>query len=164
MAKNKNNAAQGQLLKKAPLPKMPEGYYSGDKPNPNLRKFAEEHCTLYDPENDSYAVRKAFNSPVDVEKRKSPITDLHIYWSKKPPDAIREYIKHYSKPGDLVLDPFSGSGMTSMVCRELGRHSIAIDLSPAATFITKNYCTAVDAEAFRAECQRVLTAVKAKHG
>ena len=37
MAKPKNNAAQGNLLKKAPLPKMPEGYYSGDKPNPNLR-------------------------------------------------------------------------------------------------------------------------------
>ena len=36
---------------------MPEGYYSGDKPNPNLRRFVEENATPYDPEADDYDVR-----------------------------------------------------------------------------------------------------------
>jgi 16S rRNA G966 N2-methylase RsmD len=68
---------------------------------------------------------------------------MHTYWSKKPHDAIREYIKHYTKPGDLVLDPFCGSGGTVLSALMEGRKAIAIDRSPAATFITKNYCTPV---------------------
>ncbi len=37
------------------IPKMPEGYYSGDKPNPNLRAFVEAHLSErpYDPETDN---------------------------------------------------------------------------------------------------------------
>jgi hypothetical protein len=40
--------------KKRPVPQMPEGYYFGDKPNPNLRAFVEAHLAErpYDPETD----------------------------------------------------------------------------------------------------------------
>jgi len=31
-----------------PARPIPEGYYSGDKPKPNLRRFADEHATPYD--------------------------------------------------------------------------------------------------------------------
>ncbi|MCI0526656.1 MAG: hypothetical protein L0Y56_04280, partial [Nitrospira sp.] len=48
--------------------------------------------------------------------------------------------------GDLVLDPFCGSGGTALAALMEGCKAIAIDRSPAATFITKNYCTPVDAE------------------
>jgi DNA modification methylase len=34
-----------------------------------------------------------------------------------------------SKPGDVVLDPFGGSGTVGMVSRALGRKSVLIDLS-----------------------------------
>ena len=53
-------------------------------------------------------------------------------------------ICHYTKPGDLVVDPFCGSGGTALAALMEGRKAIAIDRSPAATFITKNYCTPVD--------------------
>ena len=143
---------------------MPGGYYSGDKPNPNLQVFVEKHSKPYNFIGDSYDIDSAFTTPLKVEKRKTPITDLHIYWSKKHPKAIRQYIEHYTKPGDLILYPFCGSGMTNFVAKELSRHSFAIDLSPAATFIAKNYCSPVDAKAVREECKRVLAAVKRKHG
>ena len=55
-----------------------------------------------------------------------------------------QYIRHYTQPGDLVLDPFCGSGGTALAALMEGRKAIAIDRSPAATFITKNYCTPVD--------------------
>jgi len=45
-----------------------------------------------------------------------------------------------------VLDPFCGSGGTALAALMEGRAAIAIDLSPAATFITKNYCTPVDVD------------------
>ena len=69
---------------------------------------------------------------------------MHTYWSKKPHTAIIQYIKHYTKPGDLVLDPMCGSGSTALASLMELRKAIAIDLSPAATFITKNYCTPIN--------------------
>ncbi|MCL5958694.1 MAG: hypothetical protein M1358_05135 [Chloroflexi bacterium] len=132
------------------IPNMPDGYYSGDKPNPNLRAFVEAHIKEqpYDPETDDYDI-PAFEDPLTVGNRRDAINDLHIYWSKKPYQAIRQYIRHYTKAGDLVLDPFCGSGTTALASLLEGREVIAIDRSPAATFITKNYCTPVDAEELR---------------
>ena len=122
---------------------MPEGYYSSG-PNPNLAKFVEENATPYDPETDDYNV-PPFDKPITTTKA-TAIYNMHAYWSKKPHDAIQEYIKHYTLPGDLVLDPFCGSGSTALAALLEKRKVIAIDLSPAATFITKNYCTPVDTD------------------
>ena len=143
---------------KSTVPRMPEGYYSGDKPNPNLRAFVEEHLQEkpYDPVNDDYDI-PAFDKPIKTTKA-TAIYNMHTYWSKKPHDAIRQYITHYTEPGDLVLDPFCGSGGTALAALMEGRKAIAIDRSPAATFITKNYCTPVDVE----ELQKAFAELKAR--
>jgi hypothetical protein len=47
----------------AATPKIPDGYYSGDKPNPSLRAFVEQNAALYDPESDDYDI-PAFNQPL----------------------------------------------------------------------------------------------------
>lgn len=106
---------------------LPEGYYSGDKPNPNLRAFVEQHVKErpYDPVIDDYGV-PAFDKPQSVANRRDAINDLHIYWSKKPYSAIKQYIRHYTKPGDLVLDPFCGSGGTALAALMEERKAIAI--------------------------------------
>jgi len=139
---------------------MPEGYYSGDKPNPNLRAFVEQHLREkpYDPLTDAYEV-PAFDKPIMATKA-TAIYNMHTYWSKKPHGAIREYIRHYTQPGDLVLDPFCGSGSTALAALMEGRKVIAIDRSPAATFITKNYCTPVDVEALQAAFAELQAKVK----
>lgn len=41
------------------------------------------------------------------------------------------FIRLFTDAGDWVLDPFVGSGTTSIVARELGRHSLGIDLHPS---------------------------------
>jgi len=134
---------------------MPEGYYSSG-PNPNLRRFVEEHATPYEPETDDYDV-PPFDRPITTTKA-TAIYNMHTYWSKKPHGAIRQYITHYTQSGDIVLDPFCGSGGTALVALMEGRAAIAIDLSPAATFITKNYCTPVDVD----ELQRAFGELKAE--
>jgi DNA modification methylase len=153
--KSKTSPRQPSLLPKRPIPQMPEGYYSSG-PNPNLHRFVEEHATTYDPATDKYKV-KPFDKPITTTKA-TAIYNMHTYWSKKPHDAIREYIKHYTKPGDIVLDPFCGSGGTALAALMEGRAAIAIDLSPAATFITKNYCTPVDVD----ELQRAFEELQRK--
>jgi len=154
MPKQKPSPHQSPLFKRS-VPQMPDGYYSSG-PNPNLRKFVEEHATPYDPEHDDYNV-PPFDVPITTTKA-TAIYNMHTYWSKKPHDAIQQYIRHYTQPGDLVLDPFCGSGGTALAALMEGRAAIAIDLSPAATFITKNYCTPVDVD----ELQRAFEELKAK--
>ncbi|MEI7990261.1 MAG: DNA methyltransferase, partial [Chloroflexota bacterium] len=155
MSNKKPTHGQISLIPKAPVPPMPEGYYSAG-PNPNLQKFVEEHAKPYDPETDHYDV-PPFDQPITTTKA-TAIYNMHTYWSKKPHDAIQQYIRHYTQPGDLVLDPFCGSGGTALAALMEGRCAIAIDLSPAATFITKNYCTPVDVD----ELQRAFEELKAK--
>jgi len=153
------NEKQSQFFGRQ-VPKMPEGYYSGDKPNPNLKAFVEQHVRErpYNPATDDYNV-PAFNKPIETTKA-TAIYNMHTYWSKKPHDAIRQYIRHYTQPGDLVLDPFCGSGGTALAALMEGRKAIAIDRSPAATFITKNYCTPVDVNELREAFEELKRKVK----
>lgn len=143
-----------------PIPKMPEGYYSGDKPNPNLRSFVEAHILEcpYDSKTDAYDVR-AFDRPLKTKKT-TAIYNMHTYHQgKKPHDAIREYVQHYTQAGDLVLDPFCGSGSTALAALMEGRRAVAVDRSPAATYVTKNYCTLVDPNGLRAALESLRAAV-----
>ena len=53
-----------------------------------------------------------------------------------PPELPRRCVLAGSKPGDVVLDPFAGSGTTLMVARSLGRDYIGIDLNPESAVLT----------------------------
>lgn len=138
MSKRSLSPHQPSLFQRE-VPQMPEGYYSSG-PNPNLHRFVEEHAKPYDPATDDYNL-PPFDQSITTTKT-TAVYNMHSYHQgKKPHDAIRQYIRHYTKPGDLILDPFCGSGGTGLASLMEGRAVIAIDLSPAATFITKNYCT-----------------------
>ena len=50
--------------------------------------------------------------------------------TQKPLELIRRLVLASSRPGDLVLDPFAGSGTTAVVAEELGRRWIACDADP----------------------------------
>jgi len=127
-------------------PRVPEWdprcYDGGNGPNPYLAEWIAEHAKPYDPATDDYR-REALAEALKASKT-AAIYNMHTYRSKKPYDAIVQYIEHYTQPGDIVLDPFCGSGSTALSALTLGRHAVAIDLSPAATFITKNYCCPID--------------------
>lgn len=48
------------------------------------------------------------------------------------PQVARNLILRYSKNGEVVLDPFVGSGTTLIECKLLGRRGIGVDINPAA--------------------------------
>ena len=54
------------------------------------------------------------------------------YATQKPLGILRRIIQASSAEGDLVLDPFAGSGTTGAAAIELGRSVVLIDESPDA--------------------------------
>ena len=99
--------------------------------------------TLALPGLDSYD-REPFAKHISAGKNTS-IYSAHSYHTKVPYQGIIPYIEHYTEPGDVVLDPFCGSGMTGVAAILSGRDAILYDISPAAVHIARNYTTPCDA-------------------
>lgn len=124
----------------------------------DLTTFIQKYATSYDPDSDTYR-RPPFAQPVKAGKN-SPIYNAHSYHTKVPPEGIVPYIEHYTNPGDLILDPFCGSGMTGVAALMTSRNAILNDLSPAAVHIARNYTTPVDIEVLKQEFEWIKRAVK----
>ncbi len=124
----------------------------------DLAEFIQLFGKPYNPVTDNYR-RPSFAMPVKAGKA-TAIYNAHSYHTKVPPQGIEPYIAHYTDSGDLVLDPFCGSGMTGVAALMQGRYVILNDLSPAAAHIAYNYCTPVDVQALKKEFERIKLAVK----
>jgi DNA modification methylase len=48
----------------------------------------------------------------------------------KPPSLIRHMLANSTRRGDVVLDPFAGSGSTMVACELMGRRAALIELEP----------------------------------
>lgn len=54
----------------------------------------------------------------------------NIHPTEKPVSLIEKLVEMSTDVGDLIVDPFSGSGSTSVAAKNLGRDSIAFELDP----------------------------------
>jgi len=55
-------------------------------------------------------------------------TGNRLHPTQKPVDLLSKFIRSYSRPGDVILDPFAGSGSTAVAAKQLKRHFVAIEL------------------------------------
>lgn len=151
-------------------------------PNPFIKEFIEENGHPYDEETDNYQC-EPYASDIS-EGKTDPIYMAHTYHTKVPHKAIMHYILHYTKPGDLVLDGFCGTGMTALAAKICGsdrledkngfskeelnnwgpRNAINSDLSPIATFIAHNYLNDVDPVEFNNEFSELIGCAEQKFG
>jgi hypothetical protein len=65
---------------------------------------------------------------------------IHEYPGRKPWYVVREYTERYSGPGEVILDPFCGSGVIPCESLITRRRAIALDIDPLAVFISKMTC------------------------
>ncbi|HET6448545.1 MAG TPA: site-specific DNA-methyltransferase [Conexibacter sp.] len=71
----------------------------------------------------------------DYEKWFSPIwrvggASTREHPAPYPREIAHRLVRMFSFAGDVVLDPFAGTGTTSLAASELGRHSIAVEIEP----------------------------------
>ncbi len=60
---------------------------------------------------------------------------VHPYFTRRPSNVVRDYIKHFTCKGGRVLDPFGGSGVTAIEAFLENRCGIHNDINPLANFI-----------------------------
>lgn len=66
---------------------------------------------------------------MDVPKPKGKERSESKHLTLKPIKLMEHLINVFTKPGDIVLDPFSGSGTTGVACVNTGRRYIGIELT-----------------------------------
>lgn len=146
-------------------------------PNPFIEEFISEKGAPYEEANDNYH-REPFSSDVS-EGKGDLIYRAHNYHTKVPYKAIMRYILHYTEPGDIVYDGFSGTGMTGVAAQMCGssstslkmellsavpdakwgtRKAILNDLSPVASFISYNQNYPVNGREFERLAKSILDA------
>jgi hypothetical protein len=74
--------------------------------------------------------------------KESSLQQLAPYVGKLKSGMVDVLIELYSRPGDVVLDPFCGAGVVPLECMIMGRHAIANDLSPYAYTVTRGKLSA----------------------
>lgn len=159
-------------------------------PNPFLEDFVRAYGRSFSKEEEYQ--REPLAADVSAGKN-DPVYTAHSYHTKVPHRAIVEYILHYTSPGDVVLDPYCGSGMTGVAALRCGeaphlgspviqeaaasapqaampsaaagsRIPILADLAPAATFLSAVYTQDLDSAAYEAATAEVLRRVHARVG
>ncbi|HGD1660441.1 DNA methyltransferase [Pseudomonas aeruginosa] len=86
-------------------------------PNPFISSFVSHLGKPY--VSGEGFVHEPFAADVS-EGKMDPIYNAHSYHTKVPHKAIMRYILHYTQPGDIVYDPFCGTGMTGVAAQLCG--------------------------------------------
>tara|TARA_A100001015_G_scaffold308607_1_gene406528 strand:- start:633 stop:1490 length:858 start_codon:yes stop_codon:yes gene_type:complete len=67
------------------------------------------------------------------KERLKDINNQKLHNTQKPEELLLRIVLSSTKPGDIVLDPFFGTGTTGVICKKLGRKFIGIEKN--ATYI-----------------------------
>lgn len=60
---------------------------------------------------------------------------IHPYWARKPLNIIESIVCNYSKEGDVVADPFMGSGTSIIAAIKNNRNAVGCDLNPVSKLL-----------------------------
>ncbi len=123
---------------------------SNPMPNFRGRRFQNAHETLIWATRDqkskgytfNYDAMKAANDDVQMRtdwlfpictgsERLKDENGTKVHPTQKPEALLARILLSSSKPGDVVLDPFFGSGTTGAVAKRLGRHFVGIEREQA---------------------------------
>jgi len=117
-------------------------------PNFTLKRYEREFDYLNRPTLKEIPVKK------QATKRHFGV---HGYFTSQAWNVVQTYIRHYTQPGDLVLDPFGGKGVTAIEAMMTERNAITVDLNPMAVFITQSLIAPVNFHDFHEAFEKIKT-------
>ena len=120
-----------------------------DNPMPNFRgvRFTNAHETLIWAQkkqgakytfnhqamkslNDELQMRSDWYLPICTGKERRKIAGEKAHPTQKPEALLYRLVLASTNPGDIILDPFFGTGTTGAIAKKLGRHYIGIEREP----------------------------------
>jgi DNA modification methylase len=84
---------------------------------------------------------------------------LHLYPAKLHPYIARRLINQYGTNGQMMLDPFCGSGTTLIEARLAGLNSVGYDVNPTARIMSQAKSQNYDITSLRSFCKRLVSAL-----
>jgi hypothetical protein len=148
--------------------------------NPYMSEWLEDNVGVEDDREDP----GPYVTDVSVGKGNA-FYKAHSYPTKVPHPAIMRLLLHYTKPGDVVLDGFAGSGSTGVAAQMCGqpdnptrktieeemgrvswgyRRAVLSDLGPSASIIAAGLNLPIDAKSFDRASQDILDRFDAELG
>ena len=94
--------------------------------------------------NDGLQMRSDWELPLCNGRERIKIDGRKAHSAQKPEALLYRVLLSSSKPGDVILDPFLGSGTSAAVARRLHRRWIGIDRNPEYVEIARRRIAAVD--------------------
>lgn len=88
----------------------------------------------------------------------------HWYPARYVPQLPGILINYFTEPGQLVLDPFCGSGTTLLEAYKFGRRSIGIELNPTAALMTRAKLLPFEATPFARYADEIATSASQLSG
>lgn len=88
--------------------------------------------------NGNLQMRSDWYLPICTGKERIRINSEKAHPTQKPETLLYRIILSSSDPGDIILDPFFGTGTTGAVAKKLHRNWIGIECDPAYVKIAKN--------------------------
>jgi site-specific DNA-methyltransferase (adenine-specific) len=84
-------------------------------------------------ERDGFTIIKIHGNSIKRDIIESPVETIkgNIHPAVYPEYVIQEFLKLLTRKGDIVLDPFIGSGTTAVVAKKMERQYIGIEINPA---------------------------------
>lgn len=73
----------------------------------------------------------------EKELERADMHSFHRYYGKLIPAIPGYFIKEFTKEGDLVFDPFSGSGTVAVEAKRLGRNFLGVEINPLSAEIAR---------------------------
>lgn len=96
------------------------------------------------------------------EYRRARLTHyLFRYPAKFHPPVAQKLIEEFSREGELILDPFCGSGTLLVEAQRAGRSSIGIDIDPVAAFVSRVKTLSIPIKPLRGSSGKLLDAMGA---
>jgi SAM-dependent methyltransferase len=82
------------------------------------------------------------SSPEGDELARAHVHGFHSYPARMHPVTARRLVVAFSKPGEVILDPFCGSGTVLVEARLAGRAAVGVDANPLAVRLARLKLTA----------------------
>jgi modification methylase len=101
--------------------------------------------------NDGVQMRSDWEIPLCSGKERIRVNGVKAHPTQKPEALLYRVILSSSNPGQVVLDPFFGSGTTGVVAKKLHRQWLGIEQEPTYIEVAQERILAVEPEPYRAD-------------